>query len=123
MSANFKMKRFNVYNEQMMNAWKKYNAKSNMIGESFLIKKRKWFKTTIEEQILTDSWIECSFNVIDKNDVVTRVCNTRIREFEDFDSIIKSIQKTVMTKPDSVIKDFSVKCECSYIVKPLNEKN
>ena len=99
MSAKFKLKRFNVYNEQMMNAWKKYNSQSNLIGESFLVKKRKWFKTTIEEKILTDSWIECSYNVIDKNNVVTKVSNKRIREFEDFDNLLKSLQRTVMTKP------------------------
>lgn len=123
MSTNFKIKRFNVYSEQMMNAWKKYNAQSNLIGESFIFKKHKWFKTTLEEKILTDSWIECSFNVIDKNNVVTKVSNKRIREFEDFDSILKSIQKTIMTKPDSIIKDFSVKCESSYIIKPVDEIN
>lgn len=119
MSTNFKLKRFNVYNEQMMNAWKKYNSQSNLIGESFMFKKRKWFKTTLEEKILTDSWIECSYNVVDKNNVVTKVSNKRIREFEDFNEMLKSLQKTVMTKPDSVIQDFSVKCECSYIVKPV----
>lgn len=121
MSAKFKLKRFNVYNEQMMNAWKKYNSQSNLIGESFLVKKRKWFKTTIEEKILTDSWIECSYNIIDKNNVVTKVSNKRIREFEDFDNLLKSLQRTVMTQPDSVIQDFSVKCNCSYIVKQVDD--
>ena len=121
MSISSKTKRFNVYNEQMMNAWKKYNAQSNLIGESFVFKKHKWFRTTLEEKILSDTWIECAYNTVDKNNVVTKFSNKRIREFDDFDSIIKDIQKTVMTKPDVVIQDFYVKCESSYIVHSLED--
>lgn len=114
-----KFKRYNVLSEQMMNAWKKYSAQSNLIGESFVFKKHKWFKTTLEEKILSDTWIECSYNMVDKNNVITKFSNKRIREFDDFDSILKNLQKTVMTKPDVIIQDFSVKCESSYIIHEL----
>lgn len=117
-----KVKRYNVYSEQMMAVWKKYTAQSNLIGESFIFKKHKWFKTSLEEKILSDTWIECSYNIIDKNNVITRFSNTRIREFDEFDSVLKAIQKTVLTKPDSVIEDFSVSCQTSYIIKPVENQ-
>lgn len=117
MNDALKYRRWNVYNEQLLSAWKKYNYQSNLIGQTFVFKKKKLFKTNFEERILSDTWLECSYDVLDKNNAITKFSNKRIREFEEFDNVIKNLQKIVLGKPDSIVKDFSIKCENTYITK------
>lgn len=112
-----KFKKLNLFNEQIMNCWKQYTHQNELIGKSFVFNERKLFKKITKEKILSDSWIECSFDLIGKDNQITHFNNVRVREFSEINEIMDKIQKTILTKPDEIIKDFSIKCEVSYIEK------
>lgn len=112
-----------LYNDLMTRVWKDYDHQTSLIGKSVLVPKKKFFglKITQVEKILSDAWIECSYDVVDKDNVISKYKNPRIREFSDYSEVLDNLRKS-LDKPGNVIKNFSITCEKSFI-DPYKETN
>lgn len=108
--------RWIVYNDQMNKVWKEYDHQTSLIGKSILIQSKKFFglKKINIEKILSDSWIECTFDVINKDNVISKFNYPRVREFSDYSEILDKIRIS-LDEPGNIIKNFSINCKNSYI--------
>lgn len=105
-----------LYNDLMTKVWKDYDYQTSLIGKSILVTQKKFFglKSFKVEKILSDSWIECYYDVIDKDNVISKFKHPRIREFSDYSEVLDEIKRS-LDKPGNIIKNFSISCEKSFI--------
>lgn len=105
-----------LYNDLMNKVWKDYDHQTSLIGKSILVTEKRFFglKKIKVEKILSDSWIECYYDVVDKDNVISKFKYPRIREFADYSEVLDCIKKS-LDKPDNIIRNFSITCEKSFI--------
>lgn len=105
-----------VYNDALNKAWTDYSKNSQLIGKSMSFPEKKFFGLKIKqvEKVLSDTWIECSYSLVDKNNVASHFKNLRIRDFEEYSDLLDRIKDSLSIK-GNVIRDFSVSCEKEYI--------
>lgn len=105
-----------VYNDALNKIWAEYSKNSQLVGKSISFTEKKFFGLRVKqvEKVLSDTWIECSYSVVDRNNVSSHFKNLRIRDFDEYSDLLDRIKNSLSIK-GNVIRDFNVTCEKEFI--------